>query len=954
MCAKQVKYIPFKNNLLTAVLPGNDSRADSALYIFPTEASRQAAIREFQSRWSFENIRFLTMEELKQELFVSEKPLLIEEKRTLAFYSALTSSDKQFFKINNYFQSIELAQNFFDLWEELNEERVAVDQVIERLDSAGLELLNWQRSMWERFISIRTNYHSFLQGKGFDDVLFTHVPDLLQPEFMQEFDSIHFVNQFYYTNLEKMIIDRLEKSGVDVTLYYQLPQHLVDEQNLSIVPFSIKDLGAGCTQRVDIIECKSEFSMLRAMIENIESDQVRHVVNFSELKNPHTRLLSQARFSVGSSSMFTETSIYRFIQHAHSLVDNLVFEPSRKKMLLPLQSMLDVLLDELFAKTIVKDGINRKHILHYLYDLLDRDYRFSDLDGDFFAGLRNNSAQEALQNLLAFVQQLLSMQSIDDLVALVDAPGGIDIDRIMSEDEKILSNARELFYRALADFRSLAHLNIVDDWKSLFENRRLAPQAQNAAGILKLFLDYLKSRSIRFNTAPVDKPRVDFTSLQNTRNLAFKNVIVANVVEKEIPHARQTPFLFTERQRKGLGLKIYDDIKLREKYYLHRLVLTTPRVTLLTQKNIEQNIDVSSFVEEIRLYLPSDSVHAIAYQREDYSGVYTQLLHSNKNYAVDQNKTSVLDFYTIDLALKRDFPNKSIDLSYYSLSNLLSNPFTFYVKNIVRLQEKTKEADTDFTPKLIGNIVHESLNVVWRDFLAQQGIPPYRIDFKNIPEDILTTAMRKTLAMDRFYYAVPHNYSDIYFREIIVPRVLDGIQNFFIYLDRIGLSKQKLFIYPEKDGPMLRDAYIPFITSDKIDFCVNVGGRADLRIEADEAKKYFIFDYKTGGMNKEQLILYELYYYLIENRALSDSVFSYFYQLFDAEGKELGEFNSRSSKQDVIELFEEKVKVAVRELWQFGFKLPTQKSALTEMQDITRADLYSAKYLPMVNQAGLL
>ena len=180
------------------------------------------------------------------------------------------------------------------------------------------------------------------------------------------------------------------------------------------------------------------------------------------------------------------------------------------------------------------------------------------------------------------------------------------------------------------------------------------------------------------------------------------------------------------------------------------------------------------------------------------------------------------------------------------------------------------------------------------------------------------------------------------------------MRSFLLYLDQIGLSEKSLHIYPEKDGPMLREAYIPFIKSEKIDFCVNIGGRADLRIEAADGSCYVIFDYKTGGQEKEQLILYELYYYLIENIAPPEKVFSYFYHILDAEGKELGEFSSRSSKSQLIEQFEEKIKSAVRELWQIGYTLPKQKTALADMQDITRADLYSAKYLPLVNRQGLL
>ena len=153
---------------------------------------------------------------------------------------------------------------------------------------------------------------------------------------------------------------------------------------------------------------------------------------------------------------------------------------------------------------------------------------------------------------------------------------------------------------------------------------------------------------------------------------------------------------------------------------------------------------------------------------------------------------------------------------------------------------------------------------------------------------------------------------------------------------------------------MLRDAYIPFFKLENYDFSVNVGGRADLRIEAADASQFYIFDYKTGGMNKEQLILYELYYYLLEKTATPAQVFSCFYQILDAEGKELSEYSSRLSKQEMIDQFAEQVRASIREMLQTGFTLPTHKTALTDMQEITRADLYRSKYLPLVNQSGLM
>ena len=109
---------------------------------------------------------------------------------------------------------------------------------------------------------------------------------------------------------------------------------------------------------------------------------------------------------------------------------------------------------------------------------------------------------------------------------------------------------------------TLELVNVISDWNGLFEKMHLAPQVKTAAGILRLFLDYLKSRSIHYQTTDPDFSRIEFTELQDTRNIFYKNVAIVNVVENSIPHARKTPFLFTERQRQVLGLKTFENIKL--------------------------------------------------------------------------------------------------------------------------------------------------------------------------------------------------------------------------------------------------------------------------------------------------------------------------------------------------------------------------------------------------------
>ena len=116
------KFCPLQDDLIQQVLETEPCL--DTVFIFPTARSQKVAIKAFLKKWDLSNSLFLTMEEFKQRLFLSDSPVLKGEKRTLAFYGCLTGEDKQFFRINNYFQAIELAQQFFSLWEEFNEELV--------------------------------------------------------------------------------------------------------------------------------------------------------------------------------------------------------------------------------------------------------------------------------------------------------------------------------------------------------------------------------------------------------------------------------------------------------------------------------------------------------------------------------------------------------------------------------------------------------------------------------------------------------------------------------------------------------------------------------------------------------------------------------------------------------------------------------------------------------------
>ncbi|RPI01692.1 MAG: hypothetical protein EHM72_05905 [Calditrichaeota bacterium] len=947
MSLLQFNFVSFREPLYKVIY--NHPKTD-ALYIFPTEASKRIAIREFLQDWQLDFAQFMTMEEFKELLIDADKPLLKEEKRTLAFYGSLTQDDRAFLKISNYFSAVETAQQFFSLWEEFNEEMVdeAVQEI--QLTEADAELLPWQKVLYARMREIKQRYQKFIDSKGYADLLFLMKPADLDLKALDVFKRFYFVNQFYYTALEKQIIRRLAETR-PVTLFCQLPQTLFDTNSLEVSPFFWTDLGDGLSESIHIIECKNSFSMFAALIETLADTPIRHVVNFFPNRNPYARLMSPATFHSITPLRLCDTSIYRVIDRLHTLMTNLVWETHHKKLLVPLQTIIEAFADDHFCDMILNhDQSIKQKTVDDLYALAGEQLQFIDLDGQYFQKTKRHNSQAAVLTLFELLNAILSVRSIEDFISLIDTPNGLSIDAILTAEEKKTTNLKETVYRVLADFITIGNSRLVDDWQSVFQMAYVAPQARPAAGILRLFLDYIKSIHCRRYVRSEKAARVEFCGLQDTRNIAYKNAAVMNLVEKEIPHARSAPFLFTEKQRRLLGFKTYEDIKLREKYYLMRLILTTPHVFLFTQSNIEQNLEISSFVEEIKLFAQPATLSLSTVTKEPLRALYQHLLKSDTRYSVPTEKTKEESFYRIPYSPARDFPQGTLNLSYYSLDKLLNNPFAYYINFLSRVKERQKEIKREISPPLLGNVVHDIMSRLMSSIAEKNLFAPAQIDFADISTSEIEKYAQQSLQSTKFYYYFPHNHSLIYLQEIIKPILIESIRHFLHSLNSRGLHRHKTVILPEKNEYGLRDPYILLNVDQSIGLVIQIGGRADLRIEDVENGQFYIIDYKTGYPEKDQLLLYEICYYLGKDKSLAESVHSFVYLVFDAR---LQSFQGRKgvSKSRQIDEFLSEIENAVKSFETSGFGLPIKKSDLKEMEEITRADLYQNKVMRSVNRS---
>ncbi len=947
------KFCPFSENLLKKVL--REEPADKTVFIFPTEVNKKSAIRLFQADWNFINTLFLTMEELKGLVFRAEHPILKEEKRTLAFYSALTYEHKKHFRLNNYFQSIELAQRFFEFWEEFNEELVDEQNVLKKISSAA-ELFQWQREVYRYFVEIKFRYQKFIAAKQFDDNIFIRKPENLNFQFFRDYDQFVVVNQYYYTQLEKAIFSQIAESGKSVTIYYQQTRQHRGEEIFSSEPVSVPNIREeDCrTKSIDIFECKNDFSMITSLLRAVHQFQISHIIDPSFWDKPYSQFLAIDKFNINSTVNFTNTSIYRFFFSVYQLVDSLIYDSEEQNQLLPIQALLDAVLIDDFFNYFINDiqpascKKAQEQTLDFIYGLIEDDYKYLDLQKKFLHFFPTSESLTFILLMIDFLNNVLLIDSISALISKIDERHNLfNIESIITEHERNYYEIKETFFQAVGDFSTIETLNFIPEYDQLFGAQKDKNEVMTkSAGILKLFVDYLKAKKVRMSYGLADENvhRIRINNLEDTRNVAYEKVAVLNLSEDSLPRPRQTQFLFTENQRKILGLKTYDEVRERERYYFFRLLFNSEQVYLFTLKNIDQNLDRSSFLEEIFLHKPEGiPLRTTHVADKNYRTVYRQFLE-NSDYRVSKSVCRQPDFFKFPVNKEIDFPENNLNLTPYSMAALLDNPFAFYITQLYRLDEKIKKVETDFSSKLIGIIVHDVIHQIWHQLIEQEQGPLFGFDFGKVNSNQIKSAVTTILGKYENYYKLPKNYSQTYFSEIIVPIIEEGAKEFFQKLsEKTNFQSKNIEVIPEKEyGRIEEKTYKTFIPADENEFGLNIRirGRADLRIILPDAPLYSIFDYKTGGYNANQLLVYELYYYLIEQPEMTEQVESYFYLVFDKKLEALTSLLKRKTKEEKIESLKRDLIEAVNRIAANGFDLPTLKSKLGLKTEISRTDLY--------------
>lgn len=919
------RYIGFDENMLDLIL--EEHKENPVCFIFPASQNMKVAINKFQQNWEFSKHRFITMQDWKSELFLPEYPLLKEEKRTLAFYLSLSDGMKDYFKIHNYFQSIELGQNFFKFWEEINEELVTdedIRDVILERESSG----EWQQNSYAAFLRIRSEYKKYLDINKFSDEIFLRKEDNLNLK--EDQLPLVVVNQFYFTKLEKQLLRTIPESMI----YLQMLPECFDEKKLAVsYEFGAEHLKTAITKEIKVIQTTDQQSMVLSLFSKIKSLKPDAVIDFRFNDQTYSHFFSPRHFSRPTGQSLKNSRIYKVLKHLHNILSKSI--NVKKQHLLPLEPILHAFYDREFCEAIIPQ-VTDFAVQKMLNNLAENDYQFIDIAGEFMAGRKiDELVENSLNNFLKLLvkySEIFSMQQMSEIVAT-------DVKALCSSWELSYTDLPEQIFTALPDFQAPADAGIISDYSNLFSVGRNQTKAMAiSSGIMKLFLDYLRFKEFSVTIAQQQKERIRITSLVDSRNLLYHNPIIMNVTEGILPQSRKTPFLLSENQRNQLGLKTYEDIRLRDKYYFYRMIAVSDNPTLYTIKNIEANVDVSSFLEELKLRCKIPIISS----KEDtiqLTGIYETFLKNSNIALPDKELTKKDEFFKLACDPEIDFPDSEIKLGFYQWENLILDPMQYYLKQVLKLREPLLEIRADFSEKFIGNLTHDIITLIWNRIIEVYEGDRIHHNFLFTNKTYVSDAVDHLLKHDKqLIYRSPHNYSWLYFSQIFLPILKEGVENFFYRLHNdLELSDVKLKVIPET-----REVFEKKMEQKDVSLDIYFRMKADLRLETADRK--YIFDYKTGSPNpakesrfKAQLQLYELLFYLIDNWSMMDKVCS---SLFFVEAKQLYTVDyKRKPKEEVMASIKTVTIEAVKHILEKGYTIPKKSTALEDVE-LTRRDLW--------------
>ena len=832
---------------------------ENTLFVFENSASFFEIKREFlqneemqQKLGIFQNFKMMNSYDFYENVFVTDKIVVKEEKQVVLFYNALTEKLKKDMKVNNYYDIIDVAYNYYNLFAELQEYKINLEKI---------ELEKWQVETFGTLIEIDNEMKKVVQQKGLILPYMLRNVENISDNFLKKFSKICFVNKVKITPFEKELIGEIENRGINIENILQLSKNDFNEEKLKMKDsFSLpsKEIFDKKDINVEIHEFSSKFGELLGLVrklEEVENENKREnkknenlrgnyrifeaQENSQEAKSDY-HLLKQKKISSNLEITMKDTKIYKILNLIYNLLDNMKEIDRKDKGKLFIFKTKDFY--DAYKSNDLLNIFDLEESYHIFQDLVSKDYKYiskeelEKINKENLQKLEKEIQNEefkdiykrrmlSIDKIIKFVEEL---EKIYEYTTLKEYSGYLE-NIYLNNEKKVKEdkNVKDKYFEALSEMIVLEDFSFDNLWDKFFDENI-------SANLLKLFLKYLDKKSIGLNleesTEDDSENSFSINSFENISENTKENIIILNL-QDSFPKVKIHNFLFSKIQRAKMGLPTSDDKKLIEMFKIYQNILSAKNVYLAYVKDLENNINSASVIEELKLKYGIGVVKDEISEAEELYFVKKYFL---KNKKEKWEKKEIGEFIPSKLEKNLEkINNEKLRLGYYSFKDMKDCEYGYYLKKSIGEQE-VEEIEDEINVKIFGIIIHAFYeNVVMRNKTEIEN-KTFKIDREQLSE-----ILEKVI--NSFDYKVPKEYLEFY-KKVSFEEILNSAEKYFDELIKKLETENDIEIYFEER--------IKLSSEKELFENVSINGVTDLHIKT--SNKNYLFDYKSGKLRDGQ------------------------------------------------------------------------------------------------------
>ena len=832
---------------------------EDTLFVFENSASFFEIKREFlqdeemqQKLGIFQNFKMMNSYDFYENVFVTDKIVVKEEKQVVLFYNALTEKLKKDMKVNNYYDIIDVAYNYYNLFAELQEYKIDLEKI---------ELEKWQVETFRTLVEIDNEMKKVVQQKGLILPYMLRNVENISNNFLNKFSKICFVNKVKITPFEKELIGEIENRGIAVENILQLSENDFNEEKLKIKDsFSLPEKNEFLEKfgtNIQIFEYENKFSQVLGIVKKLDEseneEKIENRVNYKiydlqdngEDGKKDYQLLRQEKISSNLELTMKKTKIYKILELICNILENVKivekklednekFENIEKKDEKNFGHDLRIRMKDLYSGFKSDDFLRifgLKKSYDFFMEIVEQDYRYISKN-EIFRILENQNGKfsrnpkdveaAGIINFIDEIEKIFEYQTLGEYENYLE--------KIFERSGELDKNVRDKYFEALSEMVVLEDFSFDNLWKGFFNENGIS------ASLLKLFLKYLDKKAISLNLEETDEQdsenisRYSINSFSAISETQKENLIFLNI-QDTFPKININNYLFTKIQRAKMGLPVSDDEKQIEIFKFYQNILGAKNVYLSYVKNLDENIDSAGVVEEIKLKYAIEAQKNKIDENDELNFIKKYFLEN-----VEKSWESRQIGKFIPSKLKKDLDRikaEKVSLGYYSFEEMQNFEYGYYLKKMIGNTEVEKIEDK-VDNLMFGNIIHglyEKIVMENKEVLEKGKFVINNEEIKKTLKSILNS----------FEYKIPKEYLEFY-KKVSFEEIVKSVEKILTKLMKTLENEEEIEIYSEER--------IKLKSEKEIYENIFINGMIDLHIKLKN--KEILYDYKSGILKNKK------------------------------------------------------------------------------------------------------